>query len=510
MSSSLSRREYLKLISLLPLALTDIPAKLPSVLQAQGSEKLPNILIMVFDAFSALNASLYGYRRGTTPNLSRLAEHAHVYHNHYAGGNFTSPGTATLLTGTYPWTHRAIHMHGTVNDKLADRNMFNLFGDLGYSRIGYSHNLLVTSLLHQFRESIDTFKWTRELCLADDQFADRLFPNDYNVAFWAEWLIFHGGKSKPSSLLAALLQRFNRFGTKRALTRELQDMFPRGIPSLHDLFFVLEDAIDWLISQTDSLPQPYMMYFHAMPPHEPYSTRKDFIDIFKDGWKFEVKPERFFSEGHPQDFLDRNRREYDEYLAYADSEFGRLYDSMLQSGALDNTVLVLTSDHGEMFERGIRGHVTSSLYQPVVRVPLIISIPGQDQRKDIYVPTSNVDILPTLLHLSGRKSPEWTEGDVLPPFETGVDFKEREVYSVEAKSNPKLAPLRTASVAMVRGNHKLLHYTGYSGDVPEYELFDLANDPGELNDLSQSSPGIFEELKMSMQNKLAVVNQNFV
>ncbi len=65
------------------------------------------MVVIVFDAFSAYNISLYGYQRETTPNIARWAERAVVYHNHNAGGNFTIPGTASLLTGTYPWTHRA-------------------------------------------------------------------------------------------------------------------------------------------------------------------------------------------------------------------------------------------------------------------------------------------------------------------------------------------------------------------------------------------------------------------
>ncbi|MBK9781637.1 MAG: sulfatase-like hydrolase/transferase [Anaerolineales bacterium] len=73
---------------------------------AQGNKK--NVLIIVFDAMSAYNLSLYGYDRETTPNLARLSKRATVFHNHFAGGNFTTPGTASILTGSLPWTHRAI------------------------------------------------------------------------------------------------------------------------------------------------------------------------------------------------------------------------------------------------------------------------------------------------------------------------------------------------------------------------------------------------------------------
>ena len=68
----------------------------------QPDSNHPNVLIVVFDAWSALNCSLYGYPRDTTPNIKRLAEKGTVYHNHYAAGTWTIPGTSSLLTGALP------------------------------------------------------------------------------------------------------------------------------------------------------------------------------------------------------------------------------------------------------------------------------------------------------------------------------------------------------------------------------------------------------------------------
>jgi arylsulfatase A-like enzyme len=508
MNKSITRRDFLKLVSLLPILTTDWPSTLGADLRP-SQQDAPNILILVFDALSAYHISLNGYERDTTPNLTRFAQRATVYHDHHAGGNFTSAGTASLLTGTYPWTHRAIHLHGTVEDELIDRNLFSQFANRGYTRLGYSHNLLVTSLLYQFRENLEVFKWARDLCLADDQFADRIFPNDFNVAFWSEWLLMRGGETKPGSLFTSLFHRFYRNATKRNLTDDYGELFPRGVPNLHNLFFVLEDATDWLMSQLVTLPNPYLIYHHVLPPHEPYTTRRDFIDLFRDGWKPEPKPARFFSEGYVDGFLNKNRREYDEYIAYADSEFGRLYDFMVNNGVLDNTYVVFTSDHGEMFERGIRGHVTPALYEPVVHVPFLISSPGQTQREDIFEPTSCVDLLPTLLHVTGQAVPDWCEGDVLPPFSGEATLGDRSIFSVEAKSNPKQAPLNKATVSVIQGNYKLIHYEGYGGEVPPYEMFDIYNDPEELNDLTYTQKSLADDLNALMLDKLAEVNQPY-
>jgi arylsulfatase len=503
----LTRRDFLKLTSILPLVVTKWPSYLQNLNGPVQPADSPNILILVFDALSAHNVSLYGYKRESTPNLARFAERATVYHNHYAGGNFTSSGTASLLTGTYPWTHRAIHLHGTVDDRLVSRNIFNLFGKKGYTRVGYSHNLLATSLLYQFRQDLETFKRTRDLCLVDDQFADRLFPNDFNVAFWSEWLTLRGNEGSPGSLFISLFHRFLRSYHKRGLIKDFGKQFPRGIPNLHNLFFVLEDAIDWNMDQLLTLPQPYLFYFHVLPPHEPYTTRRDFIDVFKDGWKPREKPARFFSEGHSQGFLDKNRREYDEYLAYADAEFGRLLDFMQRNGVLDDTYVIFTSDHGEMFERGIRGHVTPTLYQPVIRVPLVISGPGQKERKDVFSPTSCVDLIPTLLHLIDQPIPDWCEGTVMPPFIQNES--QNIIFSVEAKSNPKHAPLSKVTFSLIRAEYKLIHYAGYGDNVPDYELFDIANDPEEGQDLFAVRKSVRTELVDLLKTKIETVNQAY-
>jgi glucan phosphoethanolaminetransferase (alkaline phosphatase superfamily) len=102
--SELTRREFLLSMATVPF----LSLRLPQLVQAatapaaQDSASQPNIIILLYDTLSAHHISLQGYERETTPNLARLAEGATIFHNHYAGGNFTSPGTASLLTGLYP------------------------------------------------------------------------------------------------------------------------------------------------------------------------------------------------------------------------------------------------------------------------------------------------------------------------------------------------------------------------------------------------------------------------
>ena len=106
--SSLSRRDFLKLSSAAALAGAVHTFPFSSAASRHQSSAHPNILVVLFDALSAEHLSLYDYPRHTSPNLDHFAEGATVYHNHHSAGNYTTPSTASLFTGTYPWTHRAL------------------------------------------------------------------------------------------------------------------------------------------------------------------------------------------------------------------------------------------------------------------------------------------------------------------------------------------------------------------------------------------------------------------
>jgi hypothetical protein len=217
---SLARRDLLKLLALLPLASLPEPTmrRRPSI--RPGGVRRPNILILDFDAFSAHHVPFYGYRRATTPNLARFAERATVFHSHYAAGSFTTPGTASLLTGAYPWSHRAINLQSTVSDEFRERNLFRSLGVQGYHRLAYSHNMVVNSLLDQFRSDIDDFVLTGELCLQDPYVSQWLFGDDFTPAIQAESLIRRRGDSSSSLFLYEIYRLWMSYLERRRYARQ--------------------------------------------------------------------------------------------------------------------------------------------------------------------------------------------------------------------------------------------------------------------------------------------------
>ena len=517
MKERLSRRDFLKIIGMVPLLkIAGDAITLNDRLPISQDRNTPNVLIIVFDALSATNMSLHGYPRQTTPNISKFAEISTVYNRHYSGGNFTSPGTASILTGTYPWSHRAFNLYGTVAKTFEDQSIFHSFPGETYTRMAFTHNDLTSMLLYQFAKDIDVFKKTKELCVFNEYLvAEGVFNNDHNAAFLGEWMITRGQRGQdlrlPSSLFLSIIQHIWRNKERQDASAKYKRLFPRGLPSTNagPYVYLLEDAIDWVQSEIGNSNKPFLGYFHFLPPHEPYNTRREFVNIFKDNWVPVKKPPHIFSEGYSEKVLNTKRQDYDEYVAYVDAEFGRLVDFIKKQGLLENTYVIFTSDHGEMFERGILEHITPTLFEPIIHVPLIIHQPGQVSRVDIQTPTSCVDLLPTINHVINQPAPHASEGVVLPAFTEEPVQIERSVFAVETKSNPKNAPLRSGTVAMIKDRYKLIHYLDYKDVDKQYELYDLINDPEELSNLYSSQRSLGQDLQDELQAKIQEVNRPY-
>jgi arylsulfatase A-like enzyme len=477
MTSSVSRRDFLKLAGLLPLgaAAPRWTTGLSGLGLTSGQQK--NVIVVVFDAFSAFDISLYGYSRATTPNLARLAKRAVVYHNHFAGSNFTTSGTASLLTGTLPWTHRAIEDDSRVADSVVSHNIFNVFPD--YYRTAFTHNSWALTLLSQFGSYIEEIVPREKLYLKSyDGLIHSLFTRDDDIATvsWTLDMKIQGGSS-----YSLFLSHLYKILQDREIAN-LNAQFPLGVPINGSKDgFVLEQAIDWLKDRLATVPHPFFGYFHFLPPHAPYRTSLEFYHHFKnDGLKLVNKPIDVFGGPLTNNDLLQARTEYDEFILYADKAFGELFDFLEKSRLLDNTWVILTSDHGEMFERGLIGHGNPTLYQPVIRTPLFIFEPGREVGTDIYTASSAVDVLPTLAHVTGHTVPDWTEGVVLPPYaDTDSD---RNLYAVYARKNGQYAPLTQASTTLVRDPYKLLYSFGYANldDGELIRLYDIKQDPEEL------------------------------
>jgi arylsulfatase A-like enzyme len=471
--------------------------RFPSLTGVQNGHA-PNFVIMVFDTLSARHMSLYGYPRRTTPNIEEFAKSSTVYHRHYSASNFTQSATASLLTGVHPWSHRSLEFFESLLPAYETANVFGLLPS-SYETLAYTHNIHTESILEQFIMDIRLLKPIEDLVLFQESKLEQLFENDKLIGGYASkrWLQNFFPPSY-SLFLNPLLTIRSAFAYSQ-IQNEYRDRFPMGLSQRDGYLFNLEDAIDWIIAVTAEASTPFFGYFHLLPPHEDYKPRADFFDLFaNDGFALTQKPEHFFSARISQADQQANCQRYDEYIAYVDAELGRLTRELEARGILENTYLILTSDHGQLIERGMHGHLEPALYESVIHVPLIIRAPGQTQGMNSHSPTSSLDLVPTLLQLAGGQPDPGTEGRLLPLL-GGTDDPDRVVLSMHARRNAKMAPLRTVTFAAVQWPFKLIHYRGYDGLEDYAELFDLEEDPDELNNLAQQNPSMVLRLKEELR-----------
>jgi arylsulfatase A-like enzyme len=500
-SNSISRRDFLKLLSLIPISVAINPL-IRSLSVTDGD--MPHIIILVFDACSANDVSLYNYPRQTTPNLEKFAQKSIVFQRHYSTGSFTVPGTASLLTSLYPWTHRAINLGGSITSQHQENQIFSALS-ASHSTVGYAQNAYADLILYQAGHylqkhiPIGSFNRTKEFI-----YSLPIFKNDAYVAYSSiEGNIFQRGFGVDGSLFLGPLERFLNLRQREITQTNLGNDYSNGLPDSLELF-LLSDLVDGAIKTINELTAPSLVYLHFYPPHDLYRPTYEFYNQFKTGWqpaKKDIHP--LSAEKISYGGLNSLRILYDEYLASWDAEIGRLFEFFDKSGLRDKSYIFITSDHGEIFERGDKGHMSKLLYEPLMHVPLIVSRPQNQTRIDVNIPTSNVDILPTIAYLTGNPIPAWAEGRLLPEL-GGIVDPLRSIYTMDAKENAAFAPLTKFSFSLTKGNYRLTQYQ--YPDYRSFEFYDLSDDPEEINDLYLSQPRMAVEMESELTQKIAEIN----
>jgi len=414
------------------LAATPVPA-----------EARPNVLFILVDSLRPDHISAYGYPLLTSPHLDGLASQGVLFSSALAASTWTVPTHASLFTGLYPSSHGAYSLFSTL-----DRGIPTLAQTLsrnGYYTLSLYSNPLLGS----------TFG----------------MKNGFDQALGIEH------DQKTSLTLIRLYQKFIR----------------KAPPSEEILGFTR----DWA-AHCRKHGLPYFIFMNLMDVHEPVGPKEPYFSEFSKSAKEEaVNIDRVnqlirFS-GSRKERLERLAqltkadlryliRMYDSGVRYEDERIGVLIDRLKSGGLLNNTLIVITADHGEFLgEHAKIGHLSDKLYNPVLKIPLILWHPGKLRPLVIKESVSQVDIFPILISLLGFKNqtPPGIQGrDVLsegPPAEVLCEFWD----------DTKKSFVR----ALVAGPWKLISLL--DGNL---ELYDLVQDPGEKNDLSALQPEKAREL----------------
>jgi arylsulfatase A-like enzyme len=456
-----------------------------ALLPAAGASR-PNIVILSMDALSAPHMSLYGYARPTTPQLEQFARGAITFDRAYANGNYTSPGIASILTGTLPWTHRALQLPVWPLERTRITSLPAVLERAGY-RTGY---VATNAIAGASKEGFGRYF----------QFASS--DRTGHVTLCSDELSRHLRYVCAASELSPL-QELDGFAAD----------FQRPEDNLeHDPRLAIQPALHWLASVDRR--RPIFLWVHLFPPHSPYAAPAPWIGRFDpsplDRTAASTQPSwGWILSQLPAVQVRTLAARYDESVAYADFYAGAFLQRALRLLG-PHTVIVVTADHGESFSHGYGAHTGPGLYDPIIHIPLILKLPEETAGKRCDAPVQQADIAPTLAALAGVSVPaDWPGESVLAACATqsGAPAAERPIFSMNFEQNPRFAALKTGSVAVIRGRWKLIHYMGalhYPYMPPLHdELYDLIADPGERHDLATTRPALVRELRALIDEELA-------
>jgi arylsulfatase A-like enzyme len=395
---------------------------------AQAGER-PNLLLICVDTLRADRTSVYRYVHPTTPSLGAFAARGALFELVHAPMSETAPSTASILTGQYP------ARHGLLRNGL---------------RLGEEARTLAEVLAGQGWQTaaiVSSFPLSARFGLAQgfDRFDDEFDPARASVSL-EEW----EGNRIPAG--------FDRRADET--TRRAQR---------------------WLWARDRA--RPFFLFVHYFDPHSPYAVPKGFDP------QLPLPPARDDAIGSSLEYRLEVRR-YHEEIAFADHQIGELLEVVEREGLTDDTLVVVTADHGEgLLDHGHWLHGLD-IYEEAVRVPLLVRWPGRiEAGLRVPGPALLVDLAPTLLELLGAEGGGPFDGRSLagrllgrpgelpaaPAYLYRRRFEKGVVDGIRV--NGELFGVRL-------GRFKLIDHPEGDSD----ELYDLERDPGERRNLIESAP----------------------
>lgn len=366
----------------------------------------PNILLITLDQFRGDSLSAAGHPVVMTPHLDTLAREGVRFAAHYSQASPCSPGRAALYTGTYQMNNRVV-ANGTPLDAGFD-NVALAARRAGYEPVmfGYTDQSIDPRLsagpedprLSTYEGVLPGFS-----CLLD---------LSESHAPWLEWLA-ERGHPIPNAI--------------RALSTEHTRSSDLSVST-----FMTDTVIDWLSHQD----QGWFAHASYVRPHPPYSAAGEFGSMYPEsevGMPIELvtDPEPFHhtllqleTTRAPQDEaeLRRMRAQYFGMISEVDQQLGRIWDWLKRTGAWENTLVIVTSDHGEMLgDHGLKEKV--GYWESSQHIPCIVHDPRNPRAYGSVVRhfTENVDIMPTVCEAMGVGVPHQCDGLPLTPFLAGQD-----------------------------------------------------------------------------------------
>jgi arylsulfatase A-like enzyme len=411
-------------------SITTGAAALPFKAAAEGEK--PNVILIALDQLHAGRLHSYGNPRATSPNLDRLAAEGVRLAHFYASSPWTAPSYASMHTSQHPSRHGATLFHppGVPGLKPETATLAESFKKAGYRTAAFVNNSVAGAYL-----------------------TARGF-DDYDEA-----------QRRPTNI------------TERSSLRNQEFRAPA----------TNQRIFHWLDEKGKN---PFFLFLLYFEPHSPYDPPPEH-DLFKsDAYPeathtgYDVRKGHLLRKASLRDAkaIERLYQLYDGKIHYIDYYIGELVDRLRRDGLDKNTILLLTSDHGELVYQHIDDYVTfdhRSLYDNVLHVPFYLWGRGVPKGKVVESLGSHIDIAPTLLELAGLPPKADAQGVSLVPVISG---KKASVRTHTFSEQDIIEPLRS-----VRDERYKLIWNKRTGAKL---LFDYRADRGEKRDLAATHPGV--------------------
>ena len=429
----------------------------------------PNVLFIMSDSLSPHYMGAYGDVCGATPNLDKLAQNGVVFDNAYCNSPLCTPSRASMVTGRYV---SELGCYDNANEFASDfPSMAHVFRRAGYeTALSGKMHFIGHDQYHGF-----------DLRMAQEtDYSTRYDPACYRIAY--DWSWPSAGNSPPTGR-GWMGGSYVRDGQWDNYTLH----YDRDV-AIH------KEAVKYLSSKKEGC-EPFFFCASYHHPHNPFYIPENIREKFKgkdlpipsvpgdmrkrygvmEGWlnDFHYQPEYF------ERMMDKENLQwlYETYFGMTydmDSNAGELLDILDANGLRDNTIVVFTSDHGDMLAQ--RGMLQKRVfYERAVRVPMILSYPGRyNGGARVSTNISLLDLLPTFADIAGEPPPEGLPGESLLPAATGGQMDEDRVIFCEYHGEGVHAPCFMA----VKGRYKYIYVHGH-----EELLYDLGKDPEEFENI---------------------------
>lgn len=426
------------------MAMSSGPVPVSSPLQAAvAPAKGPNVILIAVDTLRADHLSCYG-SKNKTPTIDGLAAEGTRFAHAFAQASWTRPSFATIFTSLYPSSHRAIHKADALPDAVV--TLAEVMQGAGYATVGFANNINVAPLFG-FQQGFDQY-------------------------LFLEPEFFFGATESAAQLTIYNQLRLirERFLSKKKWVENYYQ--PADVVSKHGL--------DWLARRDQQ--RPYFMFLHYMEPHDPYFVHPYNGEAYA----------RVANPNPDPSLADKYRELYDGAIRFLDEELAKLFAELKAKGLYDNTLILLTADHGEEFyEHGGWWHGTT-LYDEQLRVPLIVKPPqGGSQGVVSEALVSSLDIAPTILTAVGIPVPQTMIGKPLG-LAPGAPGPRDHVFAESELEGNALQAYRSGAMKVIHAN------PGNPRRLPEHQLFDIASDRGEQKDLISTQAETANKLTADM------------